>query len=207
MPGRNSPRLTGQERRRRILDAAAEAFAADGYHATSIREIATRAGITKPVLYDHFASKQRLYIELIEGARDELAMLGTTAMSGDAPVEARVRAAIDTFFRYVEARPAAARVLLRPPEGEPEVVEAAERVQREATAGLVALMATERDLLRGAADRDRRLELFMEFVKRGLHGLAGWWREHPDAPREALVEAVMDLTWRGLETQFAASDD
>jgi len=202
--GRNSARLTGQERRQRILDAAADAFALDGYHATSTREIAARAGITKPVLYDHFPSKQRLYIELIEGARDELTMRGAAAMRSGAPAEARVRAAIDAFFAYVEARPTAARVLFRPPEGDSEVIEAAERVQREATAALVELVAAERDLLRGAADRDRRLQLLMEFTKRGLHGLAGWWREHPDLPREALVEAVMDLIWRGLATQLAA---
>ena len=204
MTGRNSARLTGQERRQRILDAAADAFALDGYHATSTREIAARAGITKPVLYDHFPSKQRLYIELIEGARDELTMRGAAAMRSGAPAEARVRAAIDAFFAYVEARPTAARVLFRPPEGDSEVIEAAERVQREATAALVELVAAERDLLRGAADRDRRLQLLMEFTKRGLHGLAGWWREHPDLPREALVEAVMDLIWRGLATQLAA---
>ena len=204
MTGRNSARLTGQERRQRILDAAADAFALDGYHATSTREIAARAGITKPVLYDHFPSKQRLYIELIEGARDELTMRGAAAMRSGAPAEARVRAAIDAFFAYVEARPTAARVLFRPPEGDSEVIEAAERVQREATAALVELVAAERDLLRGAVDRDRRLQLLMEFTKRGLHGLAGWWREHPDLPREALVEAVMDLIWRGLATQLAA---
>ena len=206
MTGRNSARLTGQERRQRILDAAADAFALDGYHATSIREIAARAGITKPVLYDHFPSKQGLYIELIEAARDELTMRGAAAMRSGAPVELRVRAAIDAFFAYVEARPTAARVLFRPPEGDSEVIKAAERVQREATAALVELVANERDLLRGAADRDRRLQLFMEFTKRGLHGLAGWWREHPDLPREALVEAVMDLVWRGLARQFAAPD-
>jgi len=206
MAGHNPARLTGRERRQKILDAAAEAFAADGYHATSIREIAARAGITKPVLYDHFASKQRLYVELIEGARDELAARGASAMSSGAPLEARVRAAIDNFFAYVEARPATARVLFRPPEGDLEVVEAAERVQREATAGLVALVATERELLRGATDRDRRLQLSMEFLKRGLHGLAGWWREHPDVPRDALVQAVMDLVWTGLGTPPAPDD-
>jgi len=204
--GRNSARLTRQERRQRILDAAADAFALDGYHATSIREIAARAGITKPVLYDHFPSKQRLYVELIEGARDKLTMRGAAVMRSGAPAESRVRAAIDAFFAYVEERPTAARVLFRPPEGDSEVIEAAERVQREATAALVELVASERDLLAGAADRDRRLQLFMEFTKRGLHGLAGWWREHPDLPREALVEAVMDLIWRGLARQFAAPD-
>lgn len=195
-------RMTGRERRQRILEAAAEAFAAGGYHATSLREIAARAGITKPVLYDHFASKQRLYVELIESARDELTARGAAAMRSAAPAELRIRAAIEAFFAFVEARPAAARVLFRPPEGEPDVVEAAERVQREATARLVALLAAERDLLPGAVDRDQRIQISMELIKRGLQGLAGWWREHPETPRATLVDAVTDLVWRGLRAQF-----
>jgi AcrR family transcriptional regulator len=172
-----------------------------------MREIASAAGITKPVLYDHFASKVQLYVELIESARDELTARGAAAMHGDAPAEARVRAAIGAFFSYVEERPAAVRVLFRPAEGEPEVVEAAHRVQTQATARLVALLAAEPNLLPGAADRDLRLELFMEFIKRGLHGLAGWWAEHPDVPRETLVEATMDLVWSGLRAQLAPAGD
>ena len=206
MPARSSTRLSARERRQRILDAAADTFAAGGYHATSIREIAERAGVTKPVLYDHFASKQRLYIDLIEGARDELTGRGAVAMRAGGPLEARVRAAIDAFFAFVAARPALAEVLFRPPEGEPGVVDAAERVQREATAQLLALVASEPTLLAGAADRELRLHLSMEFVKRGLHGLAGWWREHPETEQEKLVDAVMDLAWSGLGTQLTGDE-
>lgn len=199
-------RQTGPQRRQTILTAAAAAFAARGYHATTMREIATAAGITKPVLYDHFASKQQLYLTLIESARDELTAGTAHAMQRDAPARVRIRTAIEGFFRYVEQHPAAAKVLFTPPEGEPEIVAAAQCVQTAATARLVALLTTERDLLPAAPDRDRRLELFMEFIKVGLHGLAAWWAAHPDTPREALVAAVMDLTWNGLGTQFAASD-
>lgn len=199
-------RLTAGERRQRILDAAAEAFAAGGFHATSIREIADRSGVTKPVLYDHFPSKQRIYIDLIEGGRDELVATSAAAMRGVGPIEVRVRAAIDGFFAFVDARPAVAMVLFRPPEGDPEVVEAAERVQREATAQLVALVASEPALLAGAPDRELRLQVFMEFIKRGLHGLAGWWREHPDTKRQTLADAAADLVWTGLRSQMAEGE-
>lgn len=206
MVTRKTARQSGAQRRQTILNAAAAAFAARGYHATTMREIALAAGITKPVLYDHFASKQQLFITLIESARDELTAGSARAMRRDAPAMVRFRTAIEGFFSYVEQRPDAAKVLFAPPEGDPEVGAAAQRVQREATARLVALLATERDVLPGAPDRDRRLEVFMEFIKIGLHGLADWWTAHPDTPREALVAAVMDLAWNGLRAQFTAPE-
>lgn len=188
-----------------ILEAGAECFARDGYHATSVRNIASRAGITKPVLYDHFPSKQQLYVAVVESARDELFSRGAEAMAARGTLEARVRSTIEAFFAYVEERPAPATVLFRPPEGEPEVVEAARRVQREATSRLVALFASEPDFLPRAANRDLELELVMEFVKRGLQGLASWWQEHPEASRSTLVDAAIDVVWTGLRTQVAGS--
>jgi AcrR family transcriptional regulator len=202
---RSTPtRITGSERRERILDAAAEAFAERGYHATSVGQVARAAGITKPVVYDHFSSKRELFVELMETAREELTSRGIEAMSGDAPLEDRLRAAIVAFFGYVEDHPATARVLFTPPTGEPELLRAARRVQAEATAGIAALLAAERDLLAGAPDRKRRLELFGEFLKQGAHGLAIWWADHPRVPRRVLVDATMDLVWVGFRSHLSS---
>jgi AcrR family transcriptional regulator len=197
-------RLKAAERRQRILTAAEQAFAARGYHSTSMDDIAAAAGVTKPVLYDHFASKHDLYVKLTEGIRDELTSLGAAAMAADAPPEQRVRSAIEAFFVFVEQRPSAARVLLFTPVGEPELVEAARQVQTGATAALSALLVAEGDLLAGAPDRELRLELLTEFMKQGLHGLAEWWSQHPETPRGALVSAAMDLVWSGLRGGYAA---
>ena len=197
-------RMTGAQRRQRILDVAAELFAARGYHSTSVAEIAAAAGITKPVLYDHFASKQQLFIELMEDIRDELTSRGAAAMHADADVETRVRAAVEAFFDYVEQRPAAARVLLVTPRGEPELTEAAALVQAQATAALTDLLVAEAALLPGARNRRRRIELITEFLKQGLHGLAEWWAEHPDTPKRALVDAALDVAWSGLRSGLVA---
>ena len=197
-------RITGPERRRRILDAAAEAFAARGYHATSVGQVAEAAGITKPVVYDHFRSKRELFVELLENTRDELLARGTEALGGDAPPVDRIRAAIDAFFAYVEERPAAARVLLTPPSGEPELLEVSQRVQFVATARMAALLRSDPGLLPGARDRKRRIELFVAFIQYGAHGLATWWADHPRVPRSALVDATMDLVWVGLRNQFSS---
>jgi AcrR family transcriptional regulator len=197
-------RISGAQRRERILDAAAEGFAARGFHATSIGEIAAAAGITKPVVYDHFPSKRELFVELMEGARDELTSRGAEIMARDAPPEERVRAAIDAFFGYVEEHPAAARVLFTAPKGEPDLFEAARAVQAEAAARIAALFAAEPDLLPGVPDRERWIELSVEFLKQGMHGLAEWWGDHPRVPRGELVDAVMDLVWVGLRAQFSS---
>jgi AcrR family transcriptional regulator len=194
-------RLTGPERRQRILDAAVESFAERGYEAASVAEIATAAGITKPVLYDHFASKRDLFVELMEGARDELTRRGAEALASEAPLEARLRTAVDAFFAFVEEHPAAARVLLVAPGGQPDLQDASREVQAEATRRIAALLLAEPRLLAGVSDRERRLTLFTEFLKQGLHGLAEWWSEHPDVPRATLVDSVMDLVWMGLRAQ------
>jgi AcrR family transcriptional regulator len=203
IPAKATTRLRSADRKRRILEAARDVFAARGYDAASVGEIAQEAGITKPVLYDHFASKSALYVQLLQTIRDELTQRSAAAIRSSAPAETRVRAAIEAFFAYVEEQPAAARVLLSAPRGEEAVVQASRRVQQEATAQLAALLAGDPSLLVDAPDRERRLELWVAFVKQGAHGLAEWWYEHPETPRELLVSAVMDVAWLGLQTHFA----
>ena len=193
-------RLSGTERRERILAAAAAAFAVRGYEAASVGEIAAAAGITKPVLYDHFGSKRELFVEVMERARDDLVHRSAVAMAADAPLERRIRTAVEAFFTYVEDDPEAARVLLVPPRGDRQLELDWRRVQREATAALTGLLAAEPRLLARAPDRALRLELFTEFIKQGMHGLAEWWNEHPDTPRAALVETVMDAAWSGVRS-------
>jgi AcrR family transcriptional regulator len=197
-------RLKAPERRERILQAAEQAFAARGYHSASMEEIAAAAGVSKPVLYDHFASKLDLYRRLTEGIRDELTGRAGAAMAADAPAGRRIRVGVEAFFAFVEERPSAARVLLFTPVGEPELVDAAREVQAGATAALTALLVAEPGLLAGAPDRERRIELLTEFMKQGLHGLAEWWSQHPETPREALVDAATDLVWSGLRGGYGS---
>jgi AcrR family transcriptional regulator len=65
-------RLPAPERRRQLLDVALEAFSARGFHPTSMHEIAEAAGVTKPVLYQHFSSKRELYLELLDDVAGRL---------------------------------------------------------------------------------------------------------------------------------------
>ena len=82
MRSRAGKRLTAGERRATILAAAVRAFAAEGYDDTSMDRIAALAKVSKPVLYDHFPSKQALFLTVLQGARDGLIAKGQ-AITGD----------------------------------------------------------------------------------------------------------------------------
>jgi len=197
--------MAGPDRRRQIMDVALEAFAARGYSGTSMREIAAAAGVTKPVLYLHFTSKEGLYVALLEEISGTLTRRGAEAMAADAPPRERVRAAVEAFFAYAEERPAAVRVLLAGHRGDAALDRESARIQRQVTARLRDVLAAEPGLWAGAPDRDLRLEVVIEYMKAGLHGLAEWWSTRPGVPRATLVDAAMDLVWSGLAERFAVS--
>ncbi len=94
-------RLTAAARREQLLDIALEAFSRSGFHATSMNDVAEAAGVTKPVLYQHFASKRELYLALLheEGAR-LLNAIATATDSAESP-RAQVEQGFAAYFRWV----------------------------------------------------------------------------------------------------------
>src|SRR5512146_3295875 len=76
-----STRLPRHERRRQLLDAALEVFVSQGYHAAAMDEIADRAGVSKPVLYQHFPGKLELYLALLDQHTGELEQLVRDALA------------------------------------------------------------------------------------------------------------------------------
>jgi len=194
----------GERRRELILDAAAAVFAERGYHAASIVDIAKRAEIAKSVIYDHFASKADLHTALIEAEME--ALIAHVAASVPAPEaashEERLRAGIDAFFSYVEQRPATWRLLVRDVPSDPSLLEVHSRVQRQATQAVLLLIAPHPI---ANEEKRRHKEMLAELLKTAITGLASWWYEHPDVPRENLVETVMEFAWRGLQRHI--SDD
>ncbi len=94
-------RLTAAARREQLLDVALEVFSRNGFHATSMNEVADAAGVTKPVLYQHFASKRELYLALLqeEGARLLAAIAEATASA--ASPRAQAEQGFVAYFRWV----------------------------------------------------------------------------------------------------------
>lgn len=196
MTSRSRKRLSAEERRARIIKAAISAFARDGYDGTKMDSIAACAEITKPVLYDHFPSKQALFLAVLQSIRDGLIARGKTITRDDASPEQKFRRSIDAFLEFVEQSPDAARVLLTVPTGDPIAAKISREVQAGASAGIAALLAE------FMPDRTAwRRQGAAEFVKEGLHAVAVWWLEHPGPTRAEIAEVVVDVAWLGLRTR------
>ena len=134
-------RLTAEERREAILEAALEVFARRGYNGSSIDEIAQTAGISKALIYEHFPSKRDLHVSLLESHVQEIFERLAEAAATSDPGEVRLRAGVDAFLGFVETRRDAFRMLFRDAV-EPEVAGIVAAVQRQ-TAAVAGMIATE----------------------------------------------------------------
>ena len=186
MPRISQPRLSAPERRRRIEEAATALFADRGYAATTIDDIVTGAGVTKPMLYRHFESKQALVMSLLERHRDELAAapLDVLLATEQAPFPERLDAMLDAWFGYVEAHPFV-RLLLHDSSGDPEVAALVRELHDRQRAADVAL-------LREFAPHIPTAELqpLGEVIRSSLAGLALWWMDHPDTDRADVIAGM-----------------
>jgi AcrR family transcriptional regulator len=117
-----TPRLPAPERRRRLLDAALEVVDERGFHELTVQAVARRAGVTRPVVYEHFGDLEGLLLALAE--REEAAALATLAAivpedpAGREPDEL-LAGAIEAFLTAVRRAPRTWRLVLRPPDGTP----------------------------------------------------------------------------------------
>jgi AcrR family transcriptional regulator len=193
-------RLTAGERRELIEQAATHVFAARGYRGASIDEIARQAGVSAPVLYDHFASKLDLYRRLLERTRNELLEMWREHLFGEEPAEVRLPRALDAWARYVEAHRDATRMFFREATGDPDAELAHREVQSQARVALGVLLAREpgAERLAGSAEQEA-LEMAAEILRAGLTGLALWWHEHPHVTRDQIVRTAINVLWVGFE--------
>jgi AcrR family transcriptional regulator len=195
-------RLSAVDRRAEILDSALEVFSERGYHAASIDEIASAAGISKALIYEHFPSKKDLHASLLERHVEDIFERLASSAAGPDPGEVRLRAGVDAFLKWVETHPQAFRLLFRD-NFEADVAELLSRLQQQATFAIAGLMATEpiADVHEDVSERERRLavEMFAQQLSGAVQSLALWWQEHPKVKRAFIVDCVMDFAWLGLE--------
>jgi AcrR family transcriptional regulator len=193
-------RMTAEARRELIEQAASKLFAERGYHGASIDEIARRSGVSPPVVYDHFASKQELHRRLLERHYAELRQVWRDNLPGDEPQEERIARSIDAWFAYIEEHPYAARMMFRDATGDPEVEAIRREVAAQSRDAIRPIMGEEpgAENIAGATDVES-LDMAWEVVRAVLQGLALWWYEHPHVPRERIVATAMNSIWMGFE--------
>lgn len=192
-------RMPASDRRELILEAAREAFADGGYHRTSLDAVAERAGVSKALIYEHFASKRDLHAAMLEAHVSELVERLDAALSTAEPGEDRMRAGTEAFFTFLEERRGAAAIMLRNT-GDPDVAEWLARLREQVTAAIVTLMTAE---ISEQVGDDPDLRVTVEMIAQqqigAIQSLADWWGEHREVPKDQVVAAVMELGWVGLE--------
>jgi AcrR family transcriptional regulator len=191
-------RLSKAERRERILAAAAEVLATTSYAAAGMRDVATRAGISTPVLYDHFASKADLYATLLERQVD--ALIDDWSMPPEQVSTYELfHGRVSAIYVWIERNELAWRMIFGETPGDEVVARAHRRGQARATAQLASLFRLVPRLdLSVDLDRARADEVLAEAAKSTLNAFATWWWTNRDVPRADIVALTADLLWRGL---------
>jgi len=192
--------MSAATRRASIEDAATALFAERGYQGASTDEIARRSGVTPPVLYDHFASKQDLYRRLLERHFAELRGVWRENFVGEDPPARRVARSFDAWFVYIEAHPFAGRMLFRDTTGDPEIAAMHQEVAASSRAAIMALFAGQPEVEKVIGPEvEEGLEMAWIVMRGVLQGLAMWWYDHPQVPRERVVATAMNALWVGWE--------
>ncbi len=158
-----------------------------------------RPDVVASVIYDHFGSKRELHIELLELHGEALIERSINQVRGDGPYEL-LRASIDAFYRFVEEDPFVWRFLFRDPPSDPEIAAAHRRVQERATAGIAGLVSSSLPISESVLDvpAERAAWMVAKASQEATQGLAEWWWEHREVPREQVVELLLALLWNGL---------
>jgi AcrR family transcriptional regulator len=193
-PAHRGTRLTRDARRAQLLLAARDVFAAQGYHAAAMDDIADRAGVSKPVLYQHFPGKLELYRALLTTYADELVERVERAITSTNDNQKRVEAAVGAYFDFVAGEGQAYRLVFESDlRGEPEAAAVVERALTRCIDTVAAVVTADAGL-----DAPRARMLAVGLV--GLSQVAAqyWLDSDQSVPREEAVALMSGFAWRGL---------
>lgn len=182
-------RLSAPERRARIEDAATTLIGQRGYAGASMDAIAFAAGITAPVLYEHFSSKPALYEAVLRSHFANLRAIWSTRIA-DRLSESSVADSVDAWFSYVEENPDAARLLFR----EPALAEAGaiHRAISAESRTLVLRVLTATVEGKRLVPTPEDLEMRWVVLRGVLQGLALWWVDHPQVSRQRVLTVALN---------------
>ncbi|MER7001668.1 TetR/AcrR family transcriptional regulator [Dactylosporangium sp. NPDC000555] len=187
-------RLPRSARRKQLLAAAQQVFVAQGYHAAAMDDIAERAGVSKPVLYQHFPGKLELYLALLDTHCDAMVSRVRSAMEATTDNKDRVRGAIQAYFDFIDHESEAFRLVFESDlRNDPAVRERVDRVESGCIAAITDTIMADTGVSRARA----------ELLASGLVGAAEiaarFWlaggRQVDKAEAESLLTA---LSWRGI---------
>jgi AcrR family transcriptional regulator len=187
-------RMTGKERREQLLDIGRTLFADKGFEGTSVEEIAARAGVSKPVVYEHFGGKEGLYAVVVDREMRQLLDMVTSALTAGHPRELLEQAAF-ALLDYIETYTDGFRILVR----DSPVAQSTGTF-----ASLISDIATQVEDILGlefkARGFDPKLAPLYAQALVGMVALTGQWWLNVRKPKKAEVAAhLVNLAWHGLE--------
>jgi AcrR family transcriptional regulator len=189
-----SARLPRLARRTQLLGAAQEVFVAQGYHAAAMDDIADRAGVSKPVLYQHFPGKLDLYLALLDQHCESLVAAVRRALESTTDNKLRVAATMDAYFEFVEHESGAFRLVFESDlTNERAVRERVDKAELDC-AQLISAVITEDTGL----GPDESMVLAV-----GLTGISQvtaryWLAAGMPVPRDTAARLISQLAWRGI---------
>ena len=185
--------MTGKERREQLLDVGRALFAEKGFEATSIEEIATRAGVSKPVVYEHFGGKEGLYAVVVDREMRNLMEAITSALTGTNP-RALVEQAALALLTYIEEQTDGFRILVR---------DSPVATSTGTFSSLLNDIASQVEyiLVRefGARRLNPKLAGMYAQMLVGMVALTGqWWLDNRKSKRDEVAAHLVNLAWNGL---------
>jgi AcrR family transcriptional regulator len=188
--------LRRSARRKQLLAAAQEVFVANGYHAAAMDDIAERAGVSKPVLYQHFPGKLELYLALLDTQADRLSRAVHEALDATTDNRERIHGVLSAYFRFVDRADddGAFRLIFETDLGnEPAVRDRVEAVAQKTMQAVADTVAADTGLDRAQA------ELLSTALTGAAQVAARWWlaSERPVSQADA-IRLLESLLWRGI---------
>jgi len=187
-------RLPRDERRAQLLVAALEVFTVAGYHSAAMDEIADRAKVSKPVLYQHFPSKLDLYLAVLDLHIDSLVFAIQKAIAANRENSARVAATVEAYFGFIDSEGEAFRLLFESDMNvEPQVRERLNRMTYDCAAAVSAVISIDTGL-----GKEESMMLAVGIIGTVQTSARHWLDRDGKIDRRRATELVMNLIWRGI---------
>jgi AcrR family transcriptional regulator len=197
--GGRMPRVA---RRAQLLESALEVFVAQGYHSAAMDDIAERAGVSKPVLYQHFPGKMELYLALLEQSSDRIIDATREALASTQDNKMRVLATMQVFYEYVADAQGAFRLVFESDlTNEPAVRAQVDRVTKECAEEIAKVISEDTGLPTEAAHL-----LAVSLVGMAQVSARFWLDSGGGIDLSDAATLVAGLAWRGI-SRFPRADD
>jgi AcrR family transcriptional regulator len=188
-------RMRGSERRAQLLNVARRVFGKSGFHSVSMEEVASEAGVTKPILYDHFPSKKELYLALLEADLSVLHEKVRQALNSPIGNRERIRASFQAYFDFVQEEADGFRLLMQETVGaEREFRDRVERVREQILSEVADLIVRES---RGNLQREHAETVALALLGMG-ETVAQRQLGRSRQVRQEALEVLVRLAWRGI---------